>query len=183
MAQKDKLADQFKNIGIDTDFIKTHADEHNKKVNAVYYNYSSHKKEQFFKEPESVVQEPKKEEQRPKPVVQESEIVNLEQLKLELQAYADQKILELAQKMQAFADQTDAKLDQLAQQIGSHSQNPQPQQQKAEPVQETLQQPTSSKPPSSEQHNPHTKDTFKPEDVEIGKMFNFSNNPSGKIQR
>ncbi len=165
MEKENQKYEQFKNIGIDVDFIEENAQEHNDKISKFYHGGA--------KPTEQV--EPQSTGVQQTSTIQKSEIgeekVN-DISKEEIQQMIQEQVHALASKMQQYADETDARLKALEEKLSSTSQHT-----PSEPVQkqETLQKPQESAKPAEE-----SKSGFSEEDVSIEKMFNFSGNNTGK---
>jgi ribosome-associated translation inhibitor RaiA len=184
---------KFKNLAIDTNFIKQNANEYNDKISKFY---TGGKKESttihsVISRSESVtVTDASGQRVEPKLSSQSTTYnpqAQMDVSKQELEKFVDKKIYDLAVKMQQYADQTDATIAQLQKKIADLEKkiatSVSPQQTMTQHIQPTQSHGSTSSHASSSQPSaqPNARTgSMTSSDVAIEKMFNFSNNASGR---
>lgn len=177
---------KFKNLGIDRNLIQKEAHTYNQKVEK---HYHGGRREDDTIVNKNVARQPpipaaKSEDWEEDTRIGEQQTmeINYPQLKREMGAMMDEKVLELAMKMQQYADETDARLEkieslihQLREQKGADR-----------PVQDKLVEKTEQQaPPQQQTQAPTGKGNGNNLDpkLSIENVFDFSGSRDGKIKR
>lgn len=168
---------RFKNLGIDASFIKNNANSQNDQLNKHYHGGSRQTSPTPVQT--SAPRQSSQVSQTQPTNSRGDESMDMRQI----EALMDKKITELASKMQQYADQTDKQIEKLqnalselqrAVKSGSAQVSEQSEQAPTAPQQSA---PTSRPaPPAQSKHQ------YNPADVAIGKIFDFSNNRTGKLK-
>ncbi len=172
----------FKNIGIDVDFIKENASEYNDKINTLYHGGRRDTETTSINE---VIKRSDSQTQ----TIASGQIVQpkqsgepkMELRKEEISQLVDKKVYDLAVKMQQYADQTDETIAQLKRKVQQLEQQLSARGQQTLAPQSTPQHSQSPVQSQPEQTKAQAESQLQA-DVSIEKMFNFSNNSSGKRQ-